>query len=403
MITMRRKLLGLGFVAASSLLAIHAAQALTAPQPITIDGGPLGDLEVSGGVDGYAYIQSNTASNIQTDGFNISSGILEIQKNTGIVQFTLDLGANSFQVLGAEAYNSQGHIAQASITQFPTGPMYEGYLTIAPPNSPVTISAGILPSLEGYEYGADYYNSVQLETLLYYVQNNNARGVQANLTEGPVTAAVQFGDSTDSGVWNTIQALISYKIDDNNIANIYGAYNLGKTGPNTYMYGLPSSTTTGWGNAYANSALIGAYYSYTHNNWSLVPEIQYTYARKDVQIGITGQSSTFGAALFNDYNFTNTPYSIGSWIEYFDSHSAANSVTTPDGTQSSYNWAIGPNAEAIGLAVAPTWQYKYLFARFNAGYLYLLHNSDSNGNHYGYGTDNSHGQFTGTLEAGLTF
>ncbi|MDR3505740.1 MAG: hypothetical protein P4L52_05810 [Acidocella sp.] len=399
---MRRHLLGLGFVAASSLLALHAAHALTAPQPITIDGGPLGDLEISGGVDGYGYVMSNTPNGIQSNGFDISSGILNIQKTTGIVQFTIELGANSFQVLGAEAYDGKGHIAQASVTQFPTGPLYEGYITIAPPNSPITVSAGMLPSVEGWEYGADYYNAVQLETLLYYVQNNNARGVEATLTEGPFSATVQFGDSTDSGVWNTLQALLSYKFNANNVLNVYGAYNLGKTGPNTYMYALPSSTKTGWGNAYANNALIGAYYNYTLGNLSLVPEIQYTYARPDRQIGITGESSTFGAALFGDYTFGTSPYSLGGWVEYFDSHAAANASTVPGQTPTTYTWAISPNAEAIGLAVAPTWQYKNLFARANAGYIYLLHTKGSDGVSY-QPYSGSHGQFTGTLEAGLLF
>jgi hypothetical protein len=403
---MRRQLLGLGFVAASSLLALHAAHALTPPQPITIDGGPLGDLEISGGVDGYGYVMSDTNHGTQSSGFDISSGILNIQKTTGIVQFTIELGANSFQVLGAEAYDSKGHIAQASVNQFPTGPLYEGYLTIAPPNSPVTVSAGMLPSVEGWEYGADYYNAVQLETLLYYVQNNNARGVEATLTEGPFSATVQFGDSTDSGVWNTIQALLTYKFNANNVLNVYGAYNLGKTGPNTYMYALPSSTKTGWGNAYANNALIGAYYNYTLGNLSLVPEIQYTYARPDRQIGITGQSSTFGAAAFADYSFANTPYSLGGWVEYFDSHSANHAVQGDASGSTSgatpYTWAIGPNAEAIGLAVAPTWQYKNLFARANAGYIYLLNNKGSDGLSY-QPYSGSKGQFTGTLEAGLLF
>jgi hypothetical protein len=44
MITMRRQLLGLGLIAASSILAIHNAQALSGPTAITIDGGPLGSL-----------------------------------------------------------------------------------------------------------------------------------------------------------------------------------------------------------------------------------------------------------------------------------------------------------------------------------------------------------------------
>ena len=84
--------------------------------------------------------------------------------------------------------------------------------------------------------------------------------------------------------------------------------------------------------------------------------------------------------------------------EYFDSHTSALN------TGSASTWFIGPNAEAIGAAVAPTWQYKDLFARANAGYLYLLNNKGSDGASYGYGNNgNGRGQFVGTLEAGLLF
>jgi hypothetical protein len=376
------------------------AYAMAGPEVIEIDGGPLGDLEISGGIDGYGYFMSNTtnstssSSGIQSDGINLNSALLKIQKTKGIVQFTLEIGASSFQVLGQEAYETNGHIAQASVQKYPTGPIYQGYLTIAPPNTPFTISAGMLPCLEGYEYGMAYYNAVQLLTLLYYAENNNARGAEVSFNKGPFSATVQFGDSTDSGVWNTIQALLTYNFNANNSLNVYGADNLGKTGPFTTLYGLPHVTKTGLNDAYANNALIGAYYIYTHGNWNLVPEVQYVYARKDAQIGIMGQSSNFGAALFSDYSFTGTPYSIGSWVEYFDSHSSATS---------NYDWAIGPNAEAVGLAVAPTWQYKRLYTRLNAGYIYLLHNRDALGNSYGFGDNKSHGQFTGTLEAGLMF
>ncbi len=392
---MRRQLLGLGFAAASSLLALHAAHAMTGPQPITIDGGPLGQLEVSGGVDGYGYVMSNTPDGIQSNGINMSSGMFEVQKNTGVLQFTLEVGANSFQVLGAQAYEGNGHLANASVNQFPTGPLYEGYITVAPPNSPVTVSAGMLASLEGYESGLDWNNPSQLETLLYYVQNNNARGVQANLTEGPLTAEVQFGDSTDSGVWNVIQALVSYTFNPDNVLNVYGADNLGKTGPYTYLYGLPSSTVSGVAMHYVNDELIGAFYNYTNGNINLVPEVQYVYSKKDEEIGLHGQSSNFGAALFSTYTFANTPYSLGGWVEYFNSHTNSADNDT---------WAIGPNAQAIGAAVSPTWQYKNLFARANAGYIYLLHNRDAQGNSYnGFGWGNNKGQFTGTLEAGLLF
>jgi hypothetical protein len=364
---------------------------MSGPQAITIDGGPLGDLEVSGGVDGYGYVVNNTAGNQQSTGMNMGNGMFEVQKATGELQFTIEVGATSSQTLGTLFYDDRGHLNEATVNNYVTGPLYAGYVTLAPKGSPVTISVGQLNSLEGYEATLDYQNAVQFTSLLWYVQNSQARGVQATLTEGPVTASVQFGDGWDTGVWNTVQGLLSYTIDSNNAANVYGADNLGKTGPNTFAYG---GGQNGLGNAYVNNWMVGAYYSFTHGNFNLVPEVQYQYAKTDHQIGIEGPSSNFGAALFNDYTFANTPYSIGSWIEYFDSHSSS---------AANYSWAIGPNAEAIGVAVAPTWQYKYLFARANAGYIYLLHNKDANGATYGYGNDNSKGQFTGTLEAGLLF
>ncbi len=52
MITMRRQLLGLGLIAASSLVALNSAHAMSGPTGITIDGGPFGSLSLSGGADG---------------------------------------------------------------------------------------------------------------------------------------------------------------------------------------------------------------------------------------------------------------------------------------------------------------------------------------------------------------
>lgn len=62
MMIFRPRLLGAGFAAACSLLAMHAAYALNGPTNIQIDGGPLGPLELSGGMDGYFYAQSGTGA-----------------------------------------------------------------------------------------------------------------------------------------------------------------------------------------------------------------------------------------------------------------------------------------------------------------------------------------------------
>jgi hypothetical protein len=195
----------------------------------------------------------------------------------------------------------------------------------------------------------------------------------------------------DSGVFNTLQALASYTVNASQTATIYGMANVGKTGPYTYAYG---GGTTGLGSSYANSDMIGAFYSYTVGNLNLVPEVQFQYAKEDTSIGIMGPSSNLGLALFGDYSFGTSPYSVGGWAEYFTSHSSA---------AANYGWFIGPDSQAIGAAVSPTWQYKDLFARANAGYLYLLHNTDATGASYDIAGGSSRGEFIGTLEAGLLF
>ncbi len=395
MITMRRQFLGLGFVAASSLLAIHAAQAMSGPSAIQIDGGPLGDLQISGGVDGYGYYLGDTtqSGNLpgtqKSLGADVANGLIEVQKTDGVLQFTLEVGSNGGAVtLGA------GAPGQTSISTFTTGPLYAGYVTIAPTGSPVTVSAGQIGSLEGWESGIDWNNANQLTTEIFYVQNSQSRGVSGNYTAGPINATVTFGDGYDTGVFDFLQALVTYTINPTNSASIYYAGNLGRTGTAAVIYG--GGSVGSYGPEYVNSQMVGGFYSYTMGNLNLVPEVQYQYAKADAKIGINKPTYNLGAALFADYSLSSTsPYSIGAWLEYFTSHTSAADETT---------WFIGPDAEGVGASVTPTWQYKDLFARADAGYIYLLHNKATDGlTSYGYGDNKDHGEFVGTLEAGLLF
>ncbi|HQT62971.1 MAG: hypothetical protein B7Z71_01935 [Acidocella sp. 21-58-7] len=389
MITMRRQLLGLGFVAASSLLALNAAQAMSGPTAIQIDGGPLGALQLSGGVDGYGYYVNPVGHGI-SNGANVANGLVELQKTDGELQFTVEVGSNGGAITPGA---SNTHPGQTSITTFVTGPLYAGYVTLAPTALPgFTISAGQIASLEGYESGVDWNNPSQLTTALFFVQNSQSRGVTATYATGPVSATVTFGDGFDTGVFNVLQGLVSYTINSNNVLNVYGEANLGTTGPNAFLYG---NGTVGLNDGYINSNMIGAYYSYTNGNLNLVPEVQFQYAKKNAKAGIYSGTTDFGAALLGTYTFGTSPYSIGGWAEYYTSHT---------GYIDNYSQFGGPDAQAIGLAVSPTWQYKDLFARANAGYVYLLHNTDALGGKFGFGSKSTdRGQFTATLEAGILF
>ncbi|NNM57170.1 outer membrane beta-barrel protein [Acidocella sp.] len=399
MITMRRQLLGLGFVAASSLFALHAAQAMSGPTAITIDGGPLGSLALSGGVDGYGYYLGETNSNGNMPGTNkdiganVANGLVELQKTSGVLQFTVEVGSNGGAVTLGTAPS------QTTISNLSTGPLYAGYVTVAPTGSPFTVSVGQMGSLEGYESGVDWNNSNQLTTGIFYVENAQDRGVQLNYSQGPVSASVQLGDGYDTGVFNFLQALGSYSFNSNNTLSVFYAGNLGRTGLNAHTYaGTGNYNTTSvynYGSYFDNSQMVGAYYSYTNGNLNVVPEVQYQIAKADAQLGQNKATSNLGAAVFGDYSFANTPYSLGGWVEYFTSHTSSLDNST---------WFIAPDAEAVGFSATPTWQYKDLFARADVGYLYLLNRTQANGTKTGFGSNaNDRGIFQSTLEAGLLF
>ncbi|GAN80331.1 outer membrane beta-barrel protein [Acidocella aminolytica] len=385
---------GFALAAGGSLLAMHGALAMTPPASIDIDGGPLGQLEFSGGADGYFYAQSgtsgrgeagNSAVGDKTTGANLGNALFKLQKTTGTLQFTLEIGPQGgAPFLGVVP-------AKGSITVYRASPIYLGYITISPPGSPVTLSVGQLNSLEGYESGEDWNNPNLFTSALLYVENGQNVGVSATYTHGPLAATVQFGDGWDTRVFNFLQALVSYSFDSNNVLSLYYGGELGRTGLNAQTYN--QSTVAGYGAYLVNSQTFGAYYIYTNGNLNLIPEVQYVYAKPDQAIGIEKYTSTFGAAVFGDYTFGSSPYSLGGMAEYFTSTGAG-------------HWFIAPHAEGFGLSLTPTWQYKDLFVRASVGYMHLLNKgtfSPDDGN-VAWGTDGrSANLFQSGLEAGITF
>jgi hypothetical protein len=386
---LRKQLLGFSFVAGSSLFAMHAAHALNGPTSIDIDGGPFGQLELSGGMSGYFYGQTGTSSKNEggnsavgnrTSGSNLSQALIELQKTTGILQFTIEVGPeNGTPTLGLKP-------TQASVTVYRASPLYLGYVTIAPTDSPVTISVGQLNSLEGYEGGLSWSNANLFRSALYSVENLQNVGVSGTYTHGPLTATVTFGDGFDTRVFNFLQALVTYNFNSNNALNVYYGGELGKTGLNALTY---NSTTVGqFGANFVNSEMFGAYYSYTHGDLNLVPEVQYVYANRDQALGIPDYTSNFGAALFTDYTFGKSPYSLGGMAEYFTSNGSG-------------DWFIAPHAEGVGFQLTPTWQYKNLFARVSVGYMHLINQGSGEPAFGDEGTGSNVVQ--SALEAGILF
>jgi hypothetical protein len=374
------RLLSAVLLAGTCLAMPHAAHALNGTSNIQIDGGPLGPLDFSGGVDGYFYAQGGQTPGHNGTGADVDDFMIQLSKNTGPVQFQLQLADYAGYTLGA------GYPKEANANHFTTGPLRAANVSFVVNNN-LTLQVGQLGSLEGYESTFTWNNPTGVDTILYYVTNSENRGVSATYTQGPASLQVTYGDGNDTGVWNYLQFLGTYNFDSNNNLNVFGGIELGVTGPAAYGYG---QTTVGGNGIYnVDCNVFGAWYSSTIGNLTLTPEVQYQYSNPLHRYASSGNdipkyTGDFGAVLFGQYNFGTSPYSIGAWVEYATSNGAA-------------DWFINPGARLVGGSIGPAWQYKDIYTRLTGGFVHLL-NTETYGNS---GTSKDYG--IAQLQAGLVF
>jgi hypothetical protein len=327
--------------------APSAALALNGPSVITIDGGPLGQLSLSGGADGGFYTQTNASAGTKNAGAALGNVLTELQKTSSIVQFTIEVGAYSAQVLGT---------APVTDNYFSTSPLYAGYITIAP-NSVASVSAGQLSPLVGYEASQDWGNASQFFSVIAATQPGQGRGAEVALTEGAFSATISLTDGYYTGVVNYIQGIGTWAPNSDDSVSVYGGGNLVRTGLNVQ----------GTGNALLNnSTMLGVFYTGTLGALTLTPEMQVQYANGSKPLGLGGYVRSFSTALFADYRFVTTQFSLGGFVEYaaegYDK--GASFTTTPD------FFGTGPGSTLYGLSIAPTWQKGDLFARADLGALH---------------------------------
>lgn len=136
------RLIALAVFCGMSITTAPLAVAMNGPSAVRMDAGPLGTLDVTGGVDGYMYALSGAgdSSNAgllgtrKSSGAEFMNGLIKIEKPDGLVRFTLEGGATTPFTLGTAP-------TAATAQAFPTGPLYAAYLTLVPTQG-FTISAG---------------------------------------------------------------------------------------------------------------------------------------------------------------------------------------------------------------------------------------------------------------------
>jgi hypothetical protein len=150
------------------------AHAVDLPDPFTFDAGPLGTLRLSGGADGYGYALTGAGDELSKGllgtstsvGLEFLNGLIKLDKPDGLVRFTVEAGAVNSLVLGTRP-------RPPTVQKWSTGPFRSAYLTLAPtPN--LTISAGQVPSLEGFESSIDWKNFNIMLTSMWDVENSQS-------------------------------------------------------------------------------------------------------------------------------------------------------------------------------------------------------------------------------------
>jgi len=336
------------------------------PSTITLDAGPLGPLNFSGGFDGFAYALTGTGNSkdegllgtTHSTGVELFNTILDVSKTTGKWGFVIHYQPSANLAFGESP-------AAPYYQTYALGPIKAAYLTLSP-NSTVSFDIGELYSLEGLESSADWHNYNILESSAYWTENGSDFGAQVNIAKGPLYLSVQYGDGFETKVFNYLQVYAGWTFNSDNVLNAFFGGDLGRTGNDAPIVGYPgqpygaiTNTVGSYGSYYVNSDIIGTYYNYTIGNFSVAPEIQYAWFRPDYKAGITKFGSSFTALATGDYAFAGTPYSLGGIVDYFSN------------TDSQYFY-LNPHSEGINFSITPTWQKGNFFVRGAASLVHLI-------------------------------
>lgn len=381
---------GISFV--GLLGCLSSAQAMQLPAAQTYEAGPFGPIIASGGFDGLFYATSGTGENsiLEKNGeVNKSAGAIfksfdiAIKKDTGPIQFVFDVRMADSIYFGM--LPRQSDFTKKANT-YSLGPIHDAYLTV-PVTSNLSFSAGEIGSLGSYDSSKDWENSVITASPLDHVGTSSGRGIMTSFTIGKMKTKIIYGDGFDDGVWNVIQFRTHYSFTPNNVFYVYGLQTLGKKGPYVRAYG---GGTIGYGYSAiaANKNIYGAWENYTVGNFNIIPQVQYVYSKVIHSLGMNKMTSSFGLELETDYQFGNSPWSIGTQENYYTS-------------KGNYGWYLKPNSSGFSVGVSPAWIKGHVFIRGEGGFFHLTNKGTSTGGFGKYGTNTN--QVLALLESGFIF
>lgn len=314
--------------------------------PLTLNPAPLkfGNIYLSGVVSGLAQFQNNVSQGDKQFQTDISNGQIFIQKNSGIIQFFLEVGAYSQPDIGVP-YLKSG----LSATTF-YGAIPQGYLEIAPSDH-LSFLVGKLPAFLGAEYTFSFENMNIQRGLLWDQSNSVNRGVQINYTAGPVVFAVSYNDGFYSNKYNWLSGSVTYTVNSANTLALIAAGSLSRTDISSMATPLYQDNEQGYN-------LI---YTHTSGSFTIQPYLQYTQVPKATLLNTSQNASTYGAALLVNYSVPHSGFSVPVRVEFITS--------TGNATQGAPSLIYGAGSKAWSATITPTYQYKRVFVRGELSYV----------------------------------
>ncbi len=230
---------------------------------------------------------------------DISNGQVIAQTTSGPVQFYTPRPASTRSPISAPPMSAP---AEVSNLLFGPLPVAWGKWVV---NDTFNVQAGKLPTLIGAEYTFTFENMNIERGLLWNQEPAISKGVQANLTTGPVAWSLSFTDGFDSDRYNWVTGAATWTIDPANTLEVVGGGNVGKTSVSTFL------TPT----AQSNSTIVNLIYTYNAAPWTITPYFQYTDVPKNTTLGFFHDASTVGFALLANYS-VNDNWNIAGRAEY---------------------------------------------------------------------------------------
>lgn len=310
---------------------------LSTASPLTLNAGPLGNLDVTGALSGFGSWQGHASSGDKAARADVSNGQIFIQKPSGLAQYYLQAGAYNIPALGAPFLSTR-----ETIDDF-FGPLPQAYLKLAPKGN-FSFLIGKLPTLIGAEDTFTFENLNIERGLLWNQENAVNRGMQANYSKGKISGSLAWNDGFYSNRYNWVTGEVTGSFNSANSVEFVGGGNLGVTAYSSVATPLYQN----------NSDIYDFIYTHTAKRWMIEPYFQYTSVPKSARLGVGRSSATIGWAVLG--NYTITPHvSLAGRAEYLGS--------TGNSTDGAVNLLYGPGSDAWSITATPTYQDKAFFIR----------------------------------------